>query len=108
MNCGAPREIAERLPVWKAAPLLEAWVGIEPAYADLQSGPRFKLGQRFRLSAAPQNGQQPLSETIVPQGPLCDCGAGFASAEPVVVAGQRVTYRILMPSDGAVRLTRTE
>ena len=30
------------------------------------------------------------------------------SAEPVVVAGQRMVYRILMPYDGALRLSRTE
>lgn len=30
------------------------------------------------------------------------------SAEPVVVAGQRVVYRISLPADGAARLTRVE
>lgn len=30
------------------------------------------------------------------------------SAEPVVVAGQRMVYRISLPADGAARLTRVE
>lgn len=62
---------------------MEAWVGIEPAYADLQSRCESRRTNAFAAIPAPQSANIERLESLMQQGPSSDCGADQATSSGI-------------------------